>query len=768
MFERSRSFALVLSVLSVLSVWSATPAAAQAGPGALLNRVIAPFSQHANSVLVDRHSRTLIVGQASIGVILVSRFTADDQLDPSFGANGHLQLTIGRNDGAFAVALDAQERIVIAGYTLQNDGFYALAIRLLDNGRLDPTFNGRGFQTIRARDGEDNLAFGLTIDGDENIILAGQTFGSGFLDQDLFGNFDAAIYCLRPDGTVNTAFGTNGVTVTDFGHDDGFNGITLDLLGRIVAVGNSGELDDNFSNIIVARYTFDGHPDSHFGDGGHFTTSLGARWSGASGLVIDHNDRIIIGGTASPGHDPIEPLEEELSQFNNGNLALMAFNDDGSRDTTFGTNGIVQTDITGRDEAGEALTIDRAGRLLLAGYSHTLVTRADMVVARYDTNGVLDPHFGTGGISTTSFIVHGQEAQNSSAGAITINPIDNRIILAGHTISNVTNEILVAYARFEVEQPDYLLSPPSGPVIDLPITSVLATPFAVFSLNGFFGPVNVTVSGSPTGGPLPAGIGVSINGVATNTIQVQVPFNGFATNFVQLTPRATARPQRFTVWLRPDPDPLQTHLGSYTVNLVAGPPGNLVSVIDQFRAAGAIDNDTVANALKSTLTAAQHALDAGDATTAAQQLSAFLVFVDLQRDLPRGRHIATSATIDGIPCNPVEILLADGRNAMLALQAGSTQKPIVGYVTNRDDSHAMAQATVTIFDASNQAVASAQSDSTGLYRITATSGLVPGATYRASVTTFPGLFNVSTPALQTFTWQSAGIALDAFELQVLR
>ena len=125
--------------------------------------------------------------------------------------------------------------------------------------------------------------------------------------------------------------------------------------------------------------------------------------------------------------------------------------------------------------------------------------------------------------------------------------------------------------------------------------------------------------------------------------------------------------------------------------------------------------------------------------TATQQLTGFLVLVELQR----GKHIATSATIGGVRVSPLAILLADGRD-VVRLLTGSPQNPIVGYVTN-SAGQAAAGATITLFDGGTQAVASATTDVTGLYRITNTGGLTPGATYTAKVTTFPPLFTGTTP-----------------------
>ncbi|MFN8160364.1 MAG: hypothetical protein U0R52_04885 [Solirubrobacterales bacterium] len=66
----------------------------------------------------------------------------------------------------------------------------------------------------------------------------------------------------------------------------------------------------------------------------------------------------------------------------------------GSLDSAFGTNGIVTTQIgSGDSDAGAVIALG-SGRTIAAG-----VSTDGFVVARYDEHGVLDPGFGTGGIS---------------------------------------------------------------------------------------------------------------------------------------------------------------------------------------------------------------------------------------------------------------------------------------------------------------------------------------------------------------------------------
>src|SRR5262249_54416447 len=128
---------------------------------------------------------------------------------------------------------------------------------------------------------------------------------------------------------------------------------------------------------------------------------------------------------------------------------------------------------------------------------------------------------------------------------------------------------------------------------------------------------------------------------------------------------AGVTPGTYAFTVSPQPDsPADPHSVSFTVTVNASPAA-MTGVIAAFRAAGAIDSDTVAASLSSLLNAAQTAASTGDINTATTKLAGFLIQVELQR----GKHIATSATIDGAPINPVTVLLADGRNAVLGAQS---------------------------------------------------------------------------------------------------
>jgi hypothetical protein len=176
--------------------------------------------------------------------------------------------------------------------------------------------------------------------------------------------------------------------------------------------------------------------------------------------------------------------------------------------------------------------------------------------------------------------------------------------------------------------------------------------------------------------------------------------------------------------------------------------GGMKNVINSFLTTGAIDRSGIANALSSKLTAAQTFITAGDNQTATNVLQAILNQLNAQS----GKHINASAA---------SALITDTQALQLSLGA-LRPNPLIGYVTN-SNSGAITGATVNVLNASNGVVASAVTDSTGLYFFPLTRAFSLGSGYSVK-TVLPKGYKKSTPATGTFTWQGSQINFSNFML----
>jgi uncharacterized delta-60 repeat protein len=154
-----------------------------------------------------------------------------------------------------------------------------------------------------------------------------------------------------------------------------------------------------------------GQLDPSFGVGGTVVTEFPSSYSGARAVAVQADGRIVAAGFAHT-NDSI------ISDF-----ALTRYDTSGALDPTFGTGGRVRTDFGGRFDEALAVAIQSDGRIVVAGSSSD-ATGSDMAVARYNSDGTLDPSFEGDGTALVDF---GSEA---SARAVALQP-DGKVVLAG-------------------------------------------------------------------------------------------------------------------------------------------------------------------------------------------------------------------------------------------------------------------------------------------------------------------------------------------------
>ncbi len=172
-----------------------------------------------------------------------------------------------------------------------------------------------------------------------------------------------------------------------------------------------------------------GRLDPTFGKNGKVTTAL----SGVSDIfaVIQQADgKIVAAGTVC---QPSAACD----------VAVVRYLPDGRLDHSFGRSGTVTTDFAGGTDAGAALAIQSDGDLVVAGTAQVR-GKDEFGLARYGSDGRLDPAFGRGGKVTTHFPGHGAQAA-----AVLVQP-DGEIVVAGTTETTFVSSDF-ALARY---QPD--------------------------------------------------------------------------------------------------------------------------------------------------------------------------------------------------------------------------------------------------------------------------------------------------------------------------
>ena len=113
------------------------------------------------------------------------------------------------------------------------------------------------------------------------------------------------------------------------------------------------------------------------------------------------------------------------NDYSDEDFAVTRYNTDGTLDNTFGRGGKVRTDFPGLAAVPSAVVIQPDGKIVVAGGAFPQFTFAgNFEVVRYNPNGSLDRSFGNGGIVTTTF------PQGSYAFDVALQP-DGKIVAAG-------------------------------------------------------------------------------------------------------------------------------------------------------------------------------------------------------------------------------------------------------------------------------------------------------------------------------------------------
>ncbi len=192
----------------------------------------------------------------------------------------------------------------------------------------------------------------------------------------------STLVTFAQSGILDTTFGTDGIVTTQVSTTYNFGMATVvQPDGKIIVAGYAGT--PATYKAAVVRYNTDGSLDNSFGNAGKLTIPIGTAKSYATDVVLQDDGKIVLGART---YDNVS-----------GNFALVRLNEDGSFDSSFGTNGIVIASTGGNDVSASILIADD-GKILLAGDSDNSFS-----VAKFNSDGSLDTSFGINGWAITVF-----------------------------------------------------------------------------------------------------------------------------------------------------------------------------------------------------------------------------------------------------------------------------------------------------------------------------------------------------------------------------
>lgn len=251
-------------------------------------------------------------------------------------------------------------------------------------GELDMSF---GYSGVVVTDFAHHLdiIYDMVVQPDGKIVVA------GLVHVDFTNWYDFGLIRYNPDGSLDPTFGTGGKVTTNIYLYDEAHALALQPDGKIVVVGSTVAVSGSSqSDFAIARYNSDGSLDTSFGNGGKVTVDFDTIDDVANAVVIQSDNKIVVGGTVRVVHGSVHDTD----------FGLVRLNSNGSLDTTFDGDGRVNTHypsgIGWTNDTCTSLAIDSSGRIVAGGSTASSI--GGFVLIRYNTDGSLDTTFDTDGM----------------------------------------------------------------------------------------------------------------------------------------------------------------------------------------------------------------------------------------------------------------------------------------------------------------------------------------------------------------------------------
>ena len=325
-----------------------------------------------------------------LGVSFAANLPLAGSLDPSFGGGGVVTHSLGSGEypSISAIAVQPDGKIVVAGGSPPGDHGLLLA-RYLADGSPDPSFGDGGY--VETKFTYWAFADAVALQPDGKIVVAGSSYQAE-------GNYDSEFTLARynPNGSLDTSFGTGGITNTPIpevvgepGSAASADAVAVLPSGKILAGGWSqwGGIVAPTESFDLIEYSSNGQPDPAFGNHGIVQTQFDGD-DYLSGMAVLPNGEIVATGTGAAGG--VHGTQEIDT------MALARYKPDGTLDPGFGDSGKVTTAPKLRYDGGPATL--QGTKIVVAG-STRLNSASNFfpVVGRFTESGRLDSTFGVHG-----------------------------------------------------------------------------------------------------------------------------------------------------------------------------------------------------------------------------------------------------------------------------------------------------------------------------------------------------------------------------------
>lgn len=343
------------------------------------------------------------------GHVYIRHLLTDGSIDNAYGTSGKTNIQVSTLHTNINAMLLLNNELYICGKTGNGSNIYAFVTKLKSNGLIDASFGNAGLVEFPTYYTFNDMMFEL---GTNKLIVAGMK-----------GTNVATIARLHTSGFMDGSFGNLGSTDISTVNSSTYyqiEDLNIDQSNKYIITGKhyttSGT--STFTQVVVMRFDANGAIDNTFDSDGkayYNYLSTGSHEEGRRIFANTQNEYYICGASYTNG--------------SNWNYALLKLKNDGSPQTSFGTNGWKIYDLTNQGKTEVILNAEMMsnGNLLMTGNQGSGDT-VHFAMLMVKPDGSYDHNFAPNGLFLNIF----GSNNNSSSQGLAISA-DGKIYLAGYT-----------------------------------------------------------------------------------------------------------------------------------------------------------------------------------------------------------------------------------------------------------------------------------------------------------------------------------------------
>ena len=318
-----------------------------------------------------------------------------------------LNITIGGHDRFYGVTFDSENNIYAVGVTAPGidsaTDFATVVAKFSAEGELDPSFGENGYAIRNVAVGAaGELARGIVIQPSGKIVISTSiehvATGANVKDRDI------ALLRYLPNGQKDTTFGVDGVVTLDLSPGvlladattylaDSVWGLDMYPDGRLVLSAGQVSAAGTDTDFAIVRLSKDGVRDESFGSHGVFNLNTLVGDPALSNNASPRNVTILPGteGILGAGYQPLPGADTKPCVYH--------VTDAGELDTSWGVDGVFSEAVFTEQTETYAAVRQSTGKFVTTGYARELSTEStDILSMRLKANGTRDLSYGTDGV----------------------------------------------------------------------------------------------------------------------------------------------------------------------------------------------------------------------------------------------------------------------------------------------------------------------------------------------------------------------------------